>query len=66
MSKRKRERERGKDRTWEIRRLKGTPAALVGLVKAPDEAQAKERAMRAIKQFQIRPEDRDRLIAVQH
>jgi hypothetical protein len=52
-----------KDRTWEIRRLKGTPAALVGLVKAPDEAKAKERA---IKQFQIRPEDRDRLIAVQH
>jgi hypothetical protein len=58
-----RKRKREKDRTWEIRRLKGTPAALVGLVKAPYEAKAKERA---IKQFQIRPEDRDRLIAVQH
>lgn len=52
-----------KERTWEIRRLKVTPAALIGLVNAPDEAKAKERA---IKQFEIRPEDRDRLIAVQH
>jgi hypothetical protein len=60
---RKRKRDRGKDRTWEIRRLKGTPAALIGPINVPDEAKAKERA---IKQFRIRPEDRDRLIAVQH
>ena len=31
---RKRKRERVKERTWEIRRLKGTPVALVGLVNA--------------------------------
>jgi len=58
-----RRRKREKERTWEIRRLKATPAALIGLINAPDAAKAKERA---IKQFDIRPEDRGRLIAVQH
>jgi gamma-glutamylcysteine synthetase len=47
--------------TWQISRLKASPAAFIGLVDAPDAASAKERA---IKQFDIRPEDRDRLIAV--
>jgi hypothetical protein len=47
--------------TWQISRLRGTPAAFIGLVDAPDAASAKERA---IKQFAIRPEDRDHLIAV--
>jgi hypothetical protein len=47
--------------TWQISRPRGTPAAFIGLVDAPDAASAKERA---IKQFAIRPEDRDRLIAV--
>jgi hypothetical protein len=49
--------------TWEIRRLKASPAAFIGLVDAPHEAKAKELA---IKQFEIRPEDRKRLIAVRH
>ena len=44
---------------WEIRRLKASPAVFVGLVDAPDEAKAKELA---IKQFDIRKEDRDRLL----
>jgi hypothetical protein len=43
--------------------LTASPAAFVGLVDAPDEASAKERA---IKQFAIRPEDQKRLIAVRH
>jgi hypothetical protein len=45
-----------------IGRLKASPAAFIGLIDAPDAASAKERA---IKQFNIRPEDRDRLIDVQ-
>ena len=49
--------------TWQISRLRGTPAAFVGLVDAPDAATAKQRA---IKQFAIRPEDQKRLIAVRH
>jgi len=49
--------------TWQISRFRGVPAAFVGLVDAPDAASAKERA---IKQIAIRPEDRDRLIAVRH
>jgi len=49
--------------TWQISRLRGTPAAFVGLIDAPTEAKAKELA---IKQFAIRPEDRTRLIAVRH
>ena len=44
---------------WEIRRLKASPAVFVGLVDAPDEAKAKELA---IKQFDIRKEDQDRLL----
>ena len=52
-----------KKRTWEIRRLTASPAAFVGLVDAPDEAKAKELA---IKQFAIRPEDQKRLIALWH
>jgi hypothetical protein len=49
--------------TWQISRLRGTPAAYVGLVEAPDAASAKALA---IKQFDIRPEDQKRLIAVRH
>ena len=52
-----------KERTWEIRRLKASPAALVGLVHAPDEASA---IKRAVKEYEIRPEDQKRLIAVRH
>jgi hypothetical protein len=48
---------------WEIRRLKASPAALVGLVEAPDEASA---IKRAVKEYEIRPEDQKRLIAVRH
>jgi hypothetical protein len=44
---------------WEIVRLKAPPAVFIGLVDAPDEAKAKELA---IKQFDIRKEDRDRLL----
>jgi len=63
MRERKRKSQRWQRRvaTWQISRLRGTPAAFIGLVDAPDAATAKERA---IKQFDIRPEDRDRLIAV--
>jgi hypothetical protein len=63
---RERKRKRRPERrvaTWQISRLRGTPAAFIGLVDAPDAASAKERA---IKQFDIRPQDRDRLIAVRH
>jgi hypothetical protein len=49
--------------TWQISKLRGTPAAFVGLIDAPDAATAKERA---IKQFDIRPEDQKRLIGVRH
>jgi hypothetical protein len=49
--------------TWQISRLRGTSAAFVGLVDAPDATTAKERA---IKQFAIRSEDQKRLIAVWH
>jgi len=63
MGERKRKNERSRRvTTWQISRLRGTPAAFVGLVDAPDAASSKEWA---IKQFDIRPEDRDRLIAVQ-
>jgi hypothetical protein len=49
--------------TWQISRLRGRPAAFVGLIDAPDAATAKERA---IKQFNVRREDQKRLIAVRH
>jgi hypothetical protein len=48
---------------WEIRRLKATPAAFIGLVDAPDESSA---VKTAIKQFDIRPQDQKSLIAVLH
>jgi hypothetical protein len=63
MRKRKSSGERQRVATWQISRLRGTPAAFIGLIDAPDAATAKERA---IKQFAIRPEDRNRLIAVRH
>jgi hypothetical protein len=52
-----------KDHTCEIRRLKAAPATFVGLLNAPDEATA---IKVAIKQFDVRPEDQKRLIAVRH
>ncbi len=53
-------RKREKQYTWEIRRLKESP---VGLVDASDEASAIELA---IKQYEIRRENRKRLIAVRY
>jgi hypothetical protein len=50
-------------RSWEIRRLKATPAAFVGLVDAPNEGSA---IKAAIKQFAIRPQDQKSLIALPH
>ena len=61
MRKRKSNQRQRRVTPWQISRLRGTPAAFVGLVDAPDAATAKERA---IKQFAIRPEDQKRLIAV--
>ena len=52
-----------KELTWAIRRLKASPAALVGLVEAPDEAAA---IKRSIKEYDVRREDHKRLIAVRH
>jgi hypothetical protein len=64
MGERKRkQRERRRVATWQISRLRGTPAAFIGLIDAPDTASAKALA---IKQFAVRKEDRDRLIAVRH
>jgi hypothetical protein len=60
---RKRTSVRKKEHTWEIRRLKATPAAFVGLVDAPDETTA---VKAAIKQFAIPPRDQKSLIAVRH
>jgi hypothetical protein len=54
---------RKKAPTWEIRRLKATPAAFVRLVDAPDETTA---VKAAIKQFAIPPRDQKSLIAVRH
>jgi hypothetical protein len=62
MRKGKRERVR-RFPTWEIRRLKATPAAFVGLIDAPDETSA---VKAAIRQFAIPPRDQQSLIAVQH
>ena len=53
MAKRKRETE------WEVIRLKATPAALVGLVQAPDKATALKAAN---VRFNIRREDQSRLL----
>jgi len=49
--------------TWEIRRIKATPAAFIGLVDAPDQASA---VKAAIKQYGIRPQDQKSLIALRH
>jgi gamma-glutamylcysteine synthetase len=57
------QRQRRRVATWQISRLRATPAAFIGLIDAPDAASAKERA---IKQFANRPEDQKRLIAVRH
>jgi hypothetical protein len=61
--KRKSQRQQRRVATWQISKLRGTPAAFVGLIDAPDAATAKSQA---IKQFDISPEDRNRLIAVRH
>jgi hypothetical protein len=53
MDKRKRETE------WEVICIRATPAALVGTVEALDPATALKTA---IKQFNIRPKDPDRLV----
>ncbi len=50
---------RKKQLAWEVLRLKSTPVAFMGLVYAPDEKSALETA---IKELEIRPEDRDRLL----
>ena len=44
---------------WEVIRLKASPASFIGLVDAPDEDAA---IKLAIKQFDIRKEDQDRLL----
>ena len=52
---------RTKDHEWRIIRIKGSPAAYVGHVRAADE---KEAIRKAIQEFQItNPEDRKRLVA---
>jgi len=49
-----------KEPTWSIYHIKGTPAAFLGHVEAPDE----EAAIKlAIQEFQIRPELQKRLLA---
>jgi 1,2-phenylacetyl-CoA epoxidase PaaB subunit len=45
---------RKKVQAWEVRRLKGTPAAFVGIVYAPDEKTARKVAT---EQFKIRAKD---------
>lgn len=47
-----------KQYAYEVIRLKGSPAAFVGLVYAPDEKTALKQAIKA---FEIRPEDQKRL-----
>jgi hypothetical protein len=47
--------------SWDIFRLRGTPAAFIGIVEAPDEQAA---VKKAIDEFQItNPEQQKRLIA---
>jgi hypothetical protein len=46
---------------WTIYRVRGTPAAALGTVEAPDEATA---IAKAIEEFAIGPQHRSRLIAV--
>jgi hypothetical protein len=45
---------------WRISRIRGTPAALLGHVYAPDQKTALQKAA---EQFQVRPELVDRLVA---
>jgi hypothetical protein len=54
---------RKREYQWQVIRLKPSPAVFVGIVDAPDEASAKNLA---IEQFDIRPEDRDRLLIRRH
>ena len=61
--KRKNQKQRRREVTWLTSRLRGTPAAFIGLVDAPDAATAKALAIR---QFNIRREDQERLIAVRY
>jgi 1,2-phenylacetyl-CoA epoxidase PaaB subunit len=49
--------------TWEVIRLKASPAAFVGVVEAPDEQTALKLA---IEQFKVRPADQRRLIVRPH
>jgi hypothetical protein len=50
----------GKQYMWSIYHIKGTPAALLGRVEAPDEETA---IKKAIDEFQIGPALRNRLLA---
>jgi hypothetical protein len=50
----------GKQCTWNIYHIKGTPAVLLGHVEAPDEETAIERA---IEEFKVSPELQKRLLA---
>ena len=50
----------GRQYTWKIYHIKGTPAVLLGHVEAPDEETA---IKKAIEQFEIGPELRNRLLA---
>jgi hypothetical protein len=44
---------------WKVYRLKGSPAAFIGVVYAPDEKAALKAA---IKEFAITPDQQDRLL----
>ena len=54
---------REKEYRWQVIRLKPSPAVFVGIVIATDEASAMSLA---IKQFDMHPEDRDRLLIRRH
>jgi hypothetical protein len=54
---------REKEYRWRVIRLKPAPAVFVGIVNATDEASARSLA---IKQFDMHPEDRDRLLVLRH
>jgi len=49
--------------TWEVRRLRSSPAILLGLVDAENEAEA---LARAIEQFDVRPEDQNRVLVMRY